>query len=112
MADDATDRPPNRNPVLGRLDRFIGEWELTVPLAGGKRWSGTVSFDWLEDRSFLVQRMTVGDLSNAPTGWVENAPHSTVWLIGLDETIEQFTALYTDSRLPRSCGLELRSHVN
>lgn len=61
-------------------------------------WDATATFDWLEDRSFLVQRTAVGDLSNAPTGWVENAPRSAVWLIGVDEVTERFTALYADSR--------------
>lgn len=99
MADEeATDRTPGRKSILERLDRFVGEWKLEVPLDGQMNWSGPVTFDWLEDGSFLVQRMEVGDLSDAPTGWIENAPHSTVWIIGLDDTSEQFTMLYADSR--------------
>lgn len=95
--EEAKGRTPGRNPSLERLDRFVGEWELEVPLDGtilGER----VTFDWLEDGAFLVQRSEVDDLSEAPTEWVENAPHTTVSIIGLDDTSEQFTMLYVDSR--------------
>lgn len=99
MADeDATGRTPGRNPMLERLDRFVGEWESEVPLDEQTIGGGGVTFDWLEDGSFLVQRTEVGDLSNAPTEWVERAPRSTVSIIGLDDTSEQFTMLYADSR--------------
>ena len=98
MSDKEPDgQTPNRNPDLERLNRFVGEWELEVPLEG-QTISERVTFDWLEEGAFLVQRSEVGDLSEAPTEWVENAPHSTVSIIGLDDTSEQFTMLYADSR--------------
>lgn len=96
--EEVSDRTPGRNPVLERLDRFVGEWELEVPLDKQTIIGERVTFDWLEDRAFLVQRSEVGDLSEAPTEWIENAPHSTVSIIGLDDTSEQFTMLYADSR--------------
>ena len=91
-------RTPSRNPALEQLNRFVGEWELEVPLEGQTIRGGRVTFERLEDGAFLVQRSEVGDLSDAPTEWVENAPRSTVSIIGLDDTNEQFTMLYTDSR--------------
>lgn len=95
---EAKDRTSSRNPVLEQLNRFVGKWELEVPLEGQTIRGGHVTFNWLEDGAFLVQRSEVGDLSEAPTEWIENAPHSTVSIIGLDDTNEQFTMLYADSR--------------
>ncbi|MFH5801004.1 hypothetical protein [Haladaptatus sp. CMAA 1911] len=69
-----------------------------MPLDGQSIRGGRVTFDWFEDRAFLVQRAEVGDLSDAPTEWVKNAPHSSVSIIGLDDASEQFTMLYADSR--------------
>jgi hypothetical protein len=96
--DKANGRTPSRNPDLERLDRFVGEWELAVPLGGQTIRGGRETFEWFEDGAFLVQRSEAGDLSKAPTEWVENAPHSAVSIIGLDDTSEQFTMLYADSR--------------
>lgn len=95
-----TDRTPTegRNPDLERLNRFVGEWELEVPLDGQTIRGGRETFEWLEDGAFLVHRSEAGDLSEAPTEWVENAPRSAVSIIGLDDTSEQFTMLYADSR--------------
>lgn len=95
-----TDPTPNegRNTDLERLNRFVGEWELEVPLDGQTIRGGRETFEWLEDGAFLVQRSEGGDLSEAPTEWVENAPRSAVSIIGLDDTSEQFTMLYADSR--------------
>lgn len=95
-----TDPPLNegRNPDLERLDRFVGEWELEVPLDGQTIRGGRETFEWLEDGAFLVHRSETGELSGAPTEWVENAPRSAVRIIGVDDTSEQFTMLYADSR--------------
>lgn len=87
-----------RNPDLERLNRFVGVWELEVPLDGQTIRGGRETFEWLEDGAFLVQCSEAGDLSQAPTEWVENAPRSTVSIIGLDDTSGQFTMLYADSR--------------
>lgn len=105
-------RASSKNPVLERLDRFVGEWELEVPLDEQTIRGGRVTFDWFEDEAFLVQRSEVGDLSEAPTEWIENAPHSTVSIIGLDDMSEQFTMLYADSRdVFRVYGMSLNDGV-
>ncbi|USZ70289.1 hypothetical protein [Natronosalvus halobius] len=96
--EEANGRTPGRNPDLERLNRLIGEWELEVSLDGQTYRGGHVTFEWLEDGAFLVQRSEVSDLSTLPPGWVENAPRSTVSIIGLDDTSEQFWMLYADSR--------------
>lgn len=113
MADEeAKGRASGKSPVLERLDRFVGEWELEVPLDGQTIRGMRVTFDWLEDGAFLVQRSEVGDLSEAPTEWVENAPHTTVSIIGLDDTSEQFTMIYADSRdVFRVYGMSLNDGV-
>ena len=94
----ANSQTSGRNPDLEQLDRFIGEWEVEVPLEGQTIKGERVTFEWFEDGAFLVQRSEGGDLSEAPIEWVENAPRSTVSIIGLDDSSEQFTMLYADSR--------------
>lgn len=96
--EEGPDRTPGRNPILERLDRFVGAWDLEVRLDEQTITGGRVTFDWLEAGTFLVQRSEAGDLSDAPTGWVEHAPRSTVSIIGLDDSGELFTMLYADSR--------------
>lgn len=93
----ANGRTSSRNPNLDLLNRLAGEWKLEALLDGQMFKGGRVTFEWLADRAFLVQRSEVDDLSELPPGWAENAPHSTVSIIGLDDTSEQFTMLYADS---------------
>ena len=40
----------------GDLERFIGEWEVTVDLPGASGVAGRATFEWLLGRRFLVQR--------------------------------------------------------
>jgi hypothetical protein len=84
------------NPRLTRLDLLVGEWELTA--SSGERIMSTSrsTFQWLDDRGFLVQR------NDAPTylapEWVDAAPRWVDAVIGLDDHSDVFTMLYTDSR--------------
>ncbi|WP_227380046.1 hypothetical protein [Haladaptatus halobius] len=96
--EEANGQPVESNPVLGRLNRLVGEWETEVRIDGQTLRGGRATFNWLEDGAFLVYRSEVVDLSDAPTEWIENAPRSTVSVIGLDDSSEEFTMLYTDSR--------------
>lgn len=99
MSDEyAKNQTSESNPVLGRLDRLVGEWETEATIDGQTFGEERVTFDWLEDGAFLVQHSEAVDLSGAPTEWVENVPHSTVSVVGLDDVSEQFTMLYADSR--------------
>jgi hypothetical protein len=63
----ANGRTPSRNPALEQLNQFVGEWELEMPLDEQTLKGGRVTFEWLEDGAFLIQRSEVGDLSDAPT---------------------------------------------
>jgi hypothetical protein len=44
-------QPPTPNPDLEGLDRLVGTWKVS----GGTE--GTVSFEWMEGRFFLLQRV-------------------------------------------------------
>ena len=53
----------------GDLERFIGEWEVTVDLPGASGVAGRTTFEWLLGRRFLVQRSTA-DHPDAPDGYM------------------------------------------
>lgn len=79
-----TDRPE----ALRRLDPLVGTWEVTVtgdfapePL------KGTMTCEWQEGR-FLVQRSSA-EPADVP---------ASVVVVGVDDTTEACTALYTDER--------------
>ncbi|HEX6576770.1 MAG TPA: hypothetical protein VF082_00270 [Jiangellaceae bacterium] len=84
------------NPRLTRLEVLVGQWELTA--SSGERIMSTSrsTFQWLEDRGFLVQRI------HPPTylapEWVDPAPRWVDAVIGLDDHSDTFAMLYTDSR--------------
>jgi hypothetical protein len=81
---------PSRNPALERLDALVGEWTMEAGPPGGEPWPGEarVSFEWLEGRTFLIQRGTV-DMPAAPDG---------VAIIGAGDEPETFRQHYFDSR--------------
>jgi hypothetical protein len=60
---------PARDATLERLDSLVGEWKMEATPPGGPPWPGEarVSFEWLEGRTFLIERWTV-DLPEAPDG--------------------------------------------
>ncbi len=55
---------PNPNPALERLDALVGEWniEVSLPLDPPTIVRGRTSFEWLEERFFLVQRWDAAHL--------------------------------------------------
>jgi hypothetical protein len=75
---------------LERLDALIGQWTLEAGPPGGPSWPGEAraSFEWLEGRTFLIQRWTV-DLPEAPDG---------IAIIGVGDEPERFRQHYFDSR--------------
>jgi hypothetical protein len=93
------DPPMQRSPVLRRLDALIGEWEMAAEF-GGVVFSGARTvFEWHEDGAFVVQRAFPGPLPpDVPASLVENSPLPVVTIIGLDDTAEAFTMLYSDAR--------------
>jgi hypothetical protein len=82
--------PADRNPALDRLDSLVGKWSLEATPPGGPSWPGEawVSFEWLEGRTFLIERWTV-DLPEAPDG---------IAIIGAGDGPETFRQHYFDSR--------------
>jgi hypothetical protein len=83
-------KQPSRNPVLERLDGLIGQWTMEAVPPGGPPWPGDarVTFEWLEGRTFLIERWTV-DLPEAPDG---------IAIIGTGDEPETFRQHYFDSR--------------
>lgn len=75
------------NPAIRHLEPLIGEWRVEVPVEGTQLEAGSVSFDWLEDGAFIIQR------SHAP----EPYP-STVTVIGCDDSTGRCAVHYCDSR--------------
>lgn len=93
------DLPMDRSPVLRRLDALIGEWEMSVQTGGLSFGGARAVFEWLEDGAFVVQRAYSGPPSpDIPAVWRDNSPLPTVSIIGLDDTAETFTVLYSDAR--------------
>lgn len=60
---------PSRNPALDRLDALVGEWTMAARPPGGDPWPGEarVSFEWLEGRSWLIQRWSI-EMPEFPDG--------------------------------------------
>jgi hypothetical protein len=81
---------PAKRTALERLDPFVGEWTMEATPPGGPPWEGDarVTFEWLEGRTFLIQRWTV-DLPEAPDG---------IAIIGLGDSSDAYRQHYFDSR--------------
>jgi hypothetical protein len=79
-----------RNPALERLDGLVGQWTIEAAPPGGPPWpgEGRVTIEWLEGRTFLIERWTV-DLPEAPDG---------IAIIGAGDEPETFRQHYFDSR--------------
>jgi hypothetical protein len=76
--------------ALERLDALVGEWVTEAGPPGGPQWpgEGRLSFQWLEGRTFLIERWNV-DLPEAPDG---------IAIIGAGDEPETFRQHYFDSR--------------
>ena len=77
------------------LHRLIGTWEFEPTVDGRPAGRGRATFEWMEDGAFVVER---SEAEWSDPGWVENAPGSTVSIIGLDDSTDEITMLYADSR--------------
>jgi len=77
------------------LGRLVGTWEIEPLLHGLAPGKGSVSFEWIEGESFLLQR-SVAEWTDP--GWAENAPRTTQSVIGFDDTTMEITQLYADDR--------------
>jgi hypothetical protein len=84
---------PKPNPALKDLDVLIGKWEMELSNAAflpdlATKIKGPVSFEWLEDKAFLIMRMG-GEPSGSP---------SAIWLIHRDESSSDYKVFYYDDR--------------
>lgn len=76
-----------RDPMLERLDAFVGEWSVEVPFAPGV--NGRAVFEWVLGGQFLLERSEVPDVPEAPDG---------ISIIGVDRDGAAYTQHYFDSR--------------
>ncbi len=72
------------------LDALVGEWSIGVPVAPDQpvMEGGHVTFEWLSEGSFLVQRWEI-EFEQAPDG---------IAVIGPDESGERLCQYYFDTR--------------
>lgn len=79
-----------RNEALGRLDRLVGNWDLTMSNAWWREdpaepVAGRASFEWLDD-TFVVFRWEIGE------------PPPVVSVIGYSDPRGHYQMLYHDDR--------------
>jgi hypothetical protein len=79
-----------RDPALDALDALVGRWTLEARPPGGEPWPGEahVRFEWLEGRTWLIQRWTI-EMPEAPDG---------IAIIGAGDEPGAFRQHYFDSR--------------
>jgi hypothetical protein len=80
----------DRDPALDAFDALVGEWTMEASPPGGPPWPGEarVSFEWLEGRTWLIERWTI-DMPAAPDG---------IAILGSGDEPGTFRQHYFDSR--------------
>lgn len=86
-----------RHPALATLEPLVGEWEMEASADGRPMARGRTTFEWLEGGAFLVQHADVKPTELAPE-WREHAPFPVTSIIGVDDSSEEFSMLYSDAR--------------
>lgn len=81
------------NPLIKRLEVLIGEWKAEASSMSFRQdrsetAQGHVSFKWLMKNAFIMQHSEFPD-TEFPTA---------ISMIGIDDTNEKYSILYTDSR--------------
>lgn len=84
------------NPLLERLDVLVGEWELTMSIDGRTLSGGRATFEWMAGGGAVVYRGEAEETSDLATGLGDHSPFPTVSVIGVDDSSEQYTMLYSD----------------
>jgi len=76
--------------ALGRLEAFVGSWDLeaSLPAPPGTDVRARTEFEWVLDRTFLLQRSEIS-LPEAPSG---------LMLIAADADSDAYRQHYFDSR--------------
>lgn len=83
----------NINHLPDRLKIFIGKWNVEISGMSfradkAETVTGLITFKWLENESFLIEHSEFSD-SEFPSG---------IEVIGFDDTNENYSVLYSDSR--------------
>ena len=103
-------RTPSTRAALARLEPLVGVWDTEMSVQGTPVARNRVVHAWTEDGAFLrISAVVVPVEFEQPALWRENAPASTVSLVGLDGATDRFTMFYSDSRgVHRVYGLDVR----
>jgi hypothetical protein len=80
------------NPALAELEPLVGHWRMEVDGVAflpdpGTRVTGSINVDWIEGGAAIVIRQ--GDSEHPP---------AAVWIIGRDDTEDEYSVLYADGR--------------
>ena len=91
--DHAPMHPFQPNPALQPLEFLVGTWVMELSHASflphpSDTVQGQISFEWTQDRAFLLMRM----------GAKPDGPPDAIWLISRDESVPTYTVLYYDTR--------------
>ena len=84
-----------RSALWDTFGALTGRWSTEALAEGRSLGRGTALFDWIEDGAFL--RVRVDSVGGDPA-WMAAAPASSTCYIGLDDTHQSFTMLYSDAR--------------
>lgn len=90
------------NPTLAGLEPLVGRWRIEVHGAAflptpESRIPAAIEIEWIEDGAAVAMRQ--GDSEHPP---------AALWIIGRDESQEDYVALYTDDRgVARVYGMSL-----
>jgi hypothetical protein len=80
------------------LAPLIGEWRFVTRVGGQKMGSGRTTFEWVEDRAFVLQRADDEPDDDASKEWLDHSPMPVTAFIGLDDSAGTYTMLYADAR--------------
>jgi hypothetical protein len=87
------------NPLLGRLEVLVGDWEMRASIGGQPTGVARASFRWLDGGAFLVQHADAGPRpTGTPAEWLANSPFPLATIIGADDASESFCYAYADAR--------------
>jgi hypothetical protein len=80
------------NPALAELAPLLGRWRMELYGAAflpspESRVTGSIAVEWIQDGAALAIRQ--GDSEQPP---------AALWIIGRDESQDEYTALYSDDR--------------
>lgn len=93
MAKETKKQSQKTSTLAERLKIFIGEWNIEISAMSFRAnkfetVAGLITFKWLKEHAFIIQHSEFSD-SEFPSG---------TEVIGLDDTNENYSVLYSDSR--------------